>query len=78
MIRHVSSTPSCRVKRVLSPASAAWSSTSYGVGPSPPNSLNSTSKSIRLEPAASARCASTIRRMPVLGSSLITSWFGSG
>ena len=43
MIRHVSSTPSCRVKRVLSPTIAAWSSTSYGVAPSPPISANSTS-----------------------------------
>ena len=32
MIRHVSSTPSWRVKRVLSPTIAACSSTSYGVG----------------------------------------------
>ena len=32
MIRHASSTPSWRVKRVLSPIIAAWSSTSYGVG----------------------------------------------
>ena len=32
MIRHVSSTPSWRVKRVLSPIIAACSSTSYGVG----------------------------------------------
>ena len=30
MIRHVSSTPSCRVKRVLSPTIAACRSTSYG------------------------------------------------
>src|SRR6185503_19660377 len=35
--RHVSSTPSCRVNRVLSPLIAASSSTSYGVGPSPPS-----------------------------------------
>ena len=32
MIRHCSSTPSWRVKRVLSPTIAACSSTSYGVG----------------------------------------------
>ena len=31
MIREVSLAPSCRVKRVLSPTSAAWSSTSCGV-----------------------------------------------
>ena len=37
MTRHVSSTPSWRVKRVLSPIIAACSSTSYGVGPSPPS-----------------------------------------
>ena len=37
MIRHCSSTPSCRVKRVASPTIAAWRSTSYGVAPSPPS-----------------------------------------
>ena len=37
MIRQVSSTPSWRVKRVLCPTIAAWSSTSYGVAPSPPS-----------------------------------------
>ena len=44
MIRHVSSTPSWRVKRVLSPLIAACSSTSYGVAPSPPAVANSRSK----------------------------------
>ena len=37
MTRQVSSTPSWRVKRVLSPTIAACSSTSYGVAPSPPS-----------------------------------------
>ena len=36
MTRQVSSTPSCRVNRVLSPRRAACRSTSYGVAPSPP------------------------------------------
>ena len=34
--RQPSSTLSCRAKRLLSPIIAAWSSTSYGVAPSPP------------------------------------------
>ena len=42
--RQVSSTPSWRVKRVLSPSIAASSRTSYGVGPSPPCSANSRSR----------------------------------
>ena len=79
MIRHCSSTPSWRVKRVLSPTIAAWSSTSYGVGPSPPSSANSMSRSIgATAPLASARCAPTTIRIPVDGSSLTTIWFGSG
>ena len=59
MIRHVSSTPSWRVNRVLSPTIAACSSTSYGVAPSPPSSANSMSSSIGAGPARSARCASS-------------------
>ena len=44
MIRQVSSTLSCRLKRLLSPIIAACSSTSYGVAPSPPCSANSRSR----------------------------------
>ena len=79
MIRQVSSTPSWRVKRTVCPTIAAWSSTSYGVAPSPPAWANSTSSMIgatRL--VESARWASSWIRTPVEGSSLITSWFGSG
>src|SRR5262245_6865196 len=45
-IRHCSSTASWRVKRRVSPVIAAWSSTSYGVGPSPPSCANSISRLI--------------------------------
>jgi hypothetical protein len=75
MIRQVSSTPSCRVKRVLSPTIAAWSSTSYGVAPSPPiRELD-----VELDRRGSrcvARWAPTTTRIPVDGSSLTTIWFG--
>jgi hypothetical protein len=39
---------------------------------------NSMSSVIAAAPAASARWASTISLIPVVGSSLTTSWFGSG
>ena len=76
MIRQVSSTPSCRVKRVASPTIAAWRSTSYGVAPRRPG------RELHVEldaeaPGESARRAARIARRPVVGSSLTTTWFGS-
>ena len=62
---------------MLWPFIAACSSTSYGVGPSPPSAANSMSSSIGAIRARSARCASTWIRTPVVGSSLTTIWLGS-
>ena len=78
MTRQVSSTPSCRVKRVLSP-------TMRGVQqhlvrrrrPRRPRSANSMSRSILPTAEMSARRASRINLIPVDGSSLTTSWLAS-
>ena len=78
MMRQFSSTASCRLKRELSPTIAACSSTSYGVAPSPPWSANSRSSVTSSASSTLPRRASTCSRTPVEGSSLITSWLGSG
>ena len=80
MIRHVSSTPSCRVKRVAVADHRRVQQHLVGR-----RALAALVRELHVEqdrrgtvPAVSARCASSTIRTPVEGSSLITSWFGSG
>ena len=77
MIRHVSSTPSCRVKRALSPTTRRGAGPRRAWRPRRPR-RRTPCRADRLGSGESARCASTTSRIPVVGSSLTTSWFGSG